>query len=170
MWRMQAELAHREGESECLRANYTYQKAQDKTDKTDTYYGGQIPYIPWHSGFGHCRLKRLSGLGCQLQLHLHRASATKLSANIPENYEQPWYTSDFSLSRKHSCFGNGVHCELTAEVNNIFNQQYEVVQCYPMPGTNFKIKLNIYHMKQKHSRYTVITVRFLPHVLYRFLP
>ena len=30
----------------------------------------------------------------------------------------------------------------TAEVNNIFNQQYEVVQCYPMPGTNFKIKIN----------------------------
>ena len=32
---------------------------------------------------------------------------------------------------------------VTAEVNNIFNQQYEVVQCYPMPGTNFKIKINL---------------------------
>ena len=30
-----------------------------------------------------------------------------------------------------------------AEINNIFNQQYEVVQCYPMPGTSFKIKLNV---------------------------
>lgn len=29
----------------------------------------------------------------------------------------------------------------TLEVNNIGNQQYEVVRCYPMPGTNFKIKL-----------------------------
>ena len=26
---------------------------------------------------------------------------------------------------------------VTAEINNIFNQQYEVVQCYPMPGTRF---------------------------------
>ena len=32
------------------RANYTYQKAQDFTDPNDAYYGGQIPYIPWHSG------------------------------------------------------------------------------------------------------------------------
>ena len=27
----------------------------------------------------------------------------------------------------------------TLEVNNLLNQQYEVVACYPMPGTNFKL-------------------------------
>ena len=32
-----------------LRVQYTYQKAQDFTDPSDTYYGDQIPYIPWHS-------------------------------------------------------------------------------------------------------------------------
>ena len=31
----------------------------------------------------------------------------------------------------------------TAEINNIFNQQYEVVKWYPMPGTNFKISLSV---------------------------
>ena len=30
---------------------------------------------------------------------------------------------------------------VTLDVNNIFNQQYEVVKWYPMPGTNFKITL-----------------------------
>mgnify|MGYP000506120985 CR=1 FL=1 len=29
--------------------------------------------------------------------------------------------------------------KLTLEVNNLLNQQYEVVTCYPMPGTNFKL-------------------------------
>lgn len=60
-------------------------------------------------------------------------------ANIPENHAQPWYTSDLSLSRN---FALGRH-ELkgTLEVNNIFNQQYEIVQCYPMPGTNFRLIL-----------------------------
>ena len=29
------------------RVNYTYQKAQDFTDPTAEFYGGQIPYIPW---------------------------------------------------------------------------------------------------------------------------
>lgn len=28
-----------------VRMNYTYQKAQDFTDKNDEFYGGQIPYI-----------------------------------------------------------------------------------------------------------------------------
>ena len=33
------------------RLSYTYQKAQDFTDKSDKdTYGGQISYIPWHSG------------------------------------------------------------------------------------------------------------------------
>ena len=36
-----------------------------------------------------------------------------------------------------------VGMRLTGELNNMFNQQYEVVQCYPMPGTNFKVKLNV---------------------------
>ena len=31
--------------------------------------------------------------------------------------------------------------KITLEINNILNQQYEVVQCYPMPGTNVKLKL-----------------------------
>ncbi len=56
-----------------------------------------------------------------------------LGNNTPVNYIQPWYTHDMSLSRnfpfKHA------QLRITAEVNNIFNQQYEVVKWYPMPGT-----------------------------------
>ncbi|MFA4998093.1 MAG: TonB-dependent receptor, partial [Bacteroidales bacterium] len=61
-------------------------------------------------------------------------------ANILENYAQPWYTHDMSASRIIRLHKSELR--ITAEVNNIFNQQYEVVQCYPMPGTNFKIKIN----------------------------
>lgn len=61
--------------------------------------------------------------------------------NIPENHAQPWYTHDVSLSR--SWRFRALELRTTAEVNNLFNQQYEVVQCYPMPGTNFKVKLNV---------------------------
>ena len=32
------------------RLSYTYQEAQDRTDPASEWYGGQIPYIPWHSG------------------------------------------------------------------------------------------------------------------------
>ena len=65
----------------------------------------------------------------------------KIMASIPVNNSQPWYTRDMSLSKNFQW--NRVGIRITAEVNNIFNQQYEVVQCYPMPGTNFKIKINL---------------------------
>jgi vitamin B12 transporter len=121
------------------RATYTYQKAQDKTDKSDSYYGGQIPYIPWHSGSAIIN----AGYGSWDASYsfIYTGKRYESSANIPENYEKPWYTSDFSLARSFALR----RCTLraTAEVNNIFNQQYEVVQCYPMPGINFKIKINI---------------------------
>ena len=66
---------------------------------------------------------------------------SEIRANIPENRAKEWYTSDFSLSKNFSWRKTAIR--LTAEINNIFNQQYEVVQCYPMPGTNVKFIVNV---------------------------
>lgn len=119
--------------------NYTYQKAQDFTDPTSEWYGGQIPYIPWHGGS-----IILSGSyqtwSCNYSF-IYTGERYEAVANIPENYAQPWYTHDFSLSKTFQWGKTGIRA--TAEINNIFNQQYEVVQCYPMPGTSFKFKLNV---------------------------
>lgn len=121
------------------RLNYTYQKAQDFTDKTSPWYGGQIPYIPWHSGSAV-----IGGTWRNWSWNysfIYTGERYEAVANIPENYALPWYTHDLSLSRTFPL--KKAELRFTAEVNNIFNQQYEVVQCYPMPGTNVKIKLNI---------------------------
>ena len=121
------------------RLNYTYQKAQDFTDPESQWYGGQIPYIPWHSGSAI-----LGGSYKSWDWNysfIYTGERYEAVANIPENYSQPWYTHDMSLSKSFQW--NRVGMRVTAEVNNICNQQYEVVQCYPMPGTNFKIKINL---------------------------
>lgn len=116
------------------RLNYTYQKAQDFTDPADAYYGGQIPYIPWHSGSAVLNLNwRKWEMNYSFIYTGERYSSR---ANIPVNYVLPWYTSDLSIARTQR-LGNG-NLKLTLEVNNLFNQQYEVVICYPMPGINFK--------------------------------
>ena len=122
-----------------IRATYTYQKAQDKTDAKSNYYGGQIPYIPWHSGTAILGAD-YKGWNANYSF-IYTGKRYESSANIPENYAQPWYTSDFSLSKTVQM--KKYSLRFTAEVNNIFDQQYEVVQCYPMPGTNFKFKINI---------------------------
>nr|WP_065220795.1 MULTISPECIES: TonB-dependent receptor [Butyricimonas] len=121
------------------RVNYTYQKAQDFTKKESAFYGDQIPYIPWHSGS-----LILNGTYKEWFLNysfIYTGKRYEASANIPENRAKEWYTSDFSLSRNFSWRRPTIR--LTAEINNIFNQQYEVVQCYPMPGTNVKFIVNI---------------------------
>ncbi len=121
------------------RLTYTYQKAQDFTDAQSEYYGGQIPYVPWHSGSA---ILGADYRGWALNYSfIYTGERYEAVANIRENYAQPWYTSDLSLSKGFSL--KGMKMRATAEVNNLFDQQYEVVQCYPMPGINYKLKLNI---------------------------
>lgn len=116
------------------RLNYTYQKAQDFTDPEDEFYGGQIPYIPWHSGSAtlNASFRRWEANYSFIYTGERYAS----SANIPVNYQLPWYTSDFSVSHNQPLKRGDL--KVTLEVNNLLNQQYEVVACYPMPGINFK--------------------------------
>ena len=65
-----------------------------------------------------------------------------LGGNIPVNYIQPWYTSDLSLAKTFS-LPHGMELGAALDVNNIFDQQYEVVKWYPMPGTNFRMTLSL---------------------------
>ena len=118
---------------------YTFNRAMDHTDRDSEFYGGQLPYIPLHAFTAIVTVSR-----AQWVLNysfIYTGDRYEASANIPENYSKPWYTSDLSLTRELRI----PPCKLriTAEINNLFNQQYEVVQCYPMPGTNYKIKVNI---------------------------
>jgi outer membrane receptor protein involved in Fe transport len=134
--------------------NYTWQKAQDFSDPADNdpvagTWGGQIAYIPWHNG---SFTLRVSYKTYELNYSfIHVGERYHNSSNIRENHEQPWYTSDVSIGKEFR-FRNGrgkkffapttaPTFKISAEINNIFNQQYDVVLNYPMPGTNFKIIL-----------------------------
>ena len=122
-----------------LRLNYTYQNARDFTDVRDSYYGDQIPYIPLHSG---SVAGRLSWKGVDLNYSfIYTGERYNAQENIPQNYEQPWYTHDASLVWNFPW--NKVKCRVALEVNNIFNQDYEVILNYPMPGRNYKITLKV---------------------------
>lgn len=120
-----------------LRLNYTYQKAQDFTDRHDAYYGDQIPYIPLHSG---SVITRASYHGWDLNYSfIYTGERYNAQENIPTNYEQPWYTHDASIHKNLNY--KGIMWRIGLEINNIFDQDYEVILNYPMPGRNFKITL-----------------------------
>ncbi len=130
-----------------LCANYTYQRAMDMTDPEDNdvyagTYGGQIAYIPRHSGSVVANLA-WRGLSINYSF-VYVGERYHTSANIRENYEQPWYTHDLSLSYRHifakwrGRVGLPRCVTVALECNNVFDQQYEVVLNYPMPGRNWK--------------------------------
>lgn len=125
-----------------MRLSYTFQRALDYTDPSDNKdaagtYRKQIAYIPRHSGSvaASAFYKRFT-LNYSF---IYVGARYQNSSNIPVNYVQPWYTHDASISYLQPIGKTGV--KATLEVNNIFNQQYEVIVNYPMPGTNFKLIL-----------------------------
>lgn len=127
-----------------LRLTYTYQKAQDFTKRKSeilqkSTYGGQIAYIPWHSG---SVVGSLAYRSWQLNYSfIYVGERYHSSANVPTEYEQPWYTNDLALIKTFSI--KGYNMRLSAEVNNLLNQDYEVVLNYPMPKRNYKFTLTV---------------------------
>lgn len=127
-----------------INLSYTFQKAQDYSDPSDNdpeagTYKGQISYIPWHNGsvVGHLTWRKVE-LNYSF---IYVGERYHNSSNIRANYEQPWYTHD--LSAGYSFDVDKVKMKITAEVNNMFNQYYDVIQNYPMPGRNYKVVLRI---------------------------
>ncbi len=125
---------------------YTYQRAIDITNPKDTYYGHQIPYIPWHSG------STIVGLAWREYTlsysFIYVGERYNQQENIPRNYEQPWYTHDISLAGEWQVAqlketNEGLRLRACVEVNNLLGQDYEVIQNYPMPKQNAKITMTL---------------------------
>ncbi|MGL6128514.1 TonB-dependent receptor plug domain-containing protein [Chryseobacterium artocarpi] len=125
--------------------SYTYQKAVDKTNKGsgieqgDTFYNKQIPYIPWHTGSFTLMADYKDWSFNYSTIYVGKRYDGQLD-NIRANFIQPWYTHDLSVQKKFTLDGHPFKVNL--EMNNVFNQHYDVVRNYPMPGRNFKLSLN----------------------------
>lgn len=113
---------------------YTHQEAIDVTNPADNYYRHQIPYIPWHSGSA---ILMLDWKGWHLNYsYIYTGERYNQQENIRYNHTQPWYTSDLSLMKTFKI--NNINIKATAEVNNLFAQDYDVILNYPMPKRNYR--------------------------------
>lgn len=122
-----------------FRCQYTYQRAIDITDPSDSYYRHRIPYIPYHSGSAVVNI-----VWRQWNLNyswIYVGSRYNQQENIQYNYTQPWYTSDISVSRDIAI--GKVNCRALLEINNLFSQDYDVIINYPMPKRNFRVTLTV---------------------------
>lgn len=115
-----------------FRSNYTFQQAQDVTPDSPNY-GEQIPYTPIHSG----------GASLSYQQKMWEAGYNILYSGIR------WDGQNIKGNRLDAYAEQSVYavCRLKqfnikGEIINLFNQQYEVVKSYPMPGRNWRISLS----------------------------
>ncbi len=116
------------------KVQYTYQRAIDVTDPADTYYGDQIPYIPWHSGSA---IGMLTWRNYSLNYSfIYVGERYNQQENIIYNHTQPWYTHDMSLSGAWRI--RKILLKATFEINNLLSQDYDVILNYPMPKRNYR--------------------------------
>ena len=126
------------------RLNYTYNTAIDVTNPTDTYYGHQIPYIPWHSGSGVLGLEWTSKRGDRYGFNysfIYVGERYSQQQNTIYNYVQPWYTHDMTIYGEW--FVKPCWLKANIEINNLLGQDYEVIQNYPMPKQNVRCTLAV---------------------------
>lgn len=118
-----------------LRGQYTLQRAIDVTSPSDSYYRHQIPYTPRHSGsLTFTALWREWSLHCSWLCVGERWSRQE---NIRAYRMGRWQTTDLAI-------GYDVwKMRVQAEVNNLFDQHYDVIVNYPMPGRNFRVSLTL---------------------------
>ncbi|MGP1362730.1 MAG: TonB-dependent receptor plug domain-containing protein [Bacteroides sp.] len=117
---------------------YSYQQARDITNRYDTYFGDQIPNIPWHSG---SVILNVTWQGWALNYSfLYVGERYSRQENIAYYKMQPWYTHDMALTKQFSIATWKMRAMI--ELNNVLGQDYEIVPNYPMPSQVFRLTLS----------------------------
>ncbi|MEJ7557828.1 MAG: TonB-dependent receptor [Pedobacter sp.] len=118
---------------------YTYQDALDITplNQGAVSYERQLPYTPKHSGsFVAGASYRMLSLNYNF---IYTGERYNQKANLLVNYVEPWYTHDLVIQYLLKLPLNEMR--LGMEVNNLFNQYYDVVANFPMPGRSYRFSL-----------------------------
>jgi outer membrane cobalamin receptor len=116
------------------RASYSLQQALDVTDPASPAYNRQLPYTPRHSGSVHVAvLHKGFTLGYNVVWSAYRY---REGDQTKENLLKQWATHDVTL--RYSLLHKAHTYTWLLELNNIFNQRYDIVMYYPMPGLQYR--------------------------------
>ncbi len=136
---LKTQFAALDGWQPTLTSSYTYQKAIDVTNPSDSFYLDQIPYTPKHTLTLNGGLNK-NKFGIYYN-YIFSSARYDTSNNLPEYYVAGYGVSDasavYSFVFKKQAFN------VSAEVNNLFNKNYDVIRSYPMPGRSFRFTFQI---------------------------
>lgn len=116
-------------------ANYSYQRAENRTLRSSPYYGNQLPYMPEHSGSASIAYENP-----WLNLCVHATAVGRRYAN-PEHLKDTSLDSysDWGVAAYRTFnIGRSQRLDARFDLKNMFNRQYEIVRHYPMPGRSWQ--------------------------------
>ncbi|MFT4203528.1 MAG: TonB-dependent receptor [Chitinophagaceae bacterium] len=121
-----------------LSLQYTYEDSKNKSE--GNAYGFPVPYTPLHSGSA---VANMDVYGWNLNYSYLYTGQRYNTTDITLAYSklQPWYTHDFGVTKNILIAKQKI--KLSAQVNNILNQQYEVILNYPMPGRSYRFGIQV---------------------------
>jgi len=121
--------------------SYTYQYAVDVTDPDSKTYRNQIPYTPRHSGSASLSwLSRWINVSYLLSGVSERWS---MDQNTDEYRLDPYLEHSVTLHRLFHFRKSPLTLNVSAECRNITDEQYEIIQYYPMPGRSWRLNLKL---------------------------
>ncbi len=132
---LNAEFAIARRQSILLTANYSYQRAQPRTDPKMLDWMKQVAYTPLNSGSAS-----VSWLNPWVSVALHgNATSARYttSSNLPDTRIAGY--ADIGLTLFHTFRIKRHSLELRADVTNLTDKQYQVVARYPMPGRSWSL-------------------------------
>jgi vitamin B12 transporter len=122
-----------------ITGSFTYNRAMDKTEADGTTYNHQIPYTPRTSG--SCILYfSTEYLNFSYNMFFSGEYFSN-SYNGPE-YRMPAY-SEHGCSIWQNFDAGKTSIQFKGEVINLFDNRYEIVRNYPMPGVQYRIGITI---------------------------
>lgn len=126
-----------------LTANYTRQTVVDVSHSSLTP-NQQIPYTP--KELGSLMLVLTHGSWSIGYVLAYTGFRFTLPENTAENVLPAFWISDVNLSMRIAL--GAFSATLKAEISNLFDARYEVIQFFPMPSRNYRLSVNLMREKK----------------------
>lgn len=120
-----------------LSGSYSYQRAENLTNSTSPFYKNQIAYIPELSG---SIAVGWENPWASVALHGSGISRRWTNNQHTEGSRVDGYW-DMGLTVWHVFHWGQQQLEARVDVKNLFDEQYEIVRFYPMPGRSWQVSM-----------------------------
>lgn len=120
-----------------ISTSYVVSTSQKPMSANDQSVEKQLIYVPMYSGNGNFSIQRNNLSIAWIQNY----TGYRYTASDHSDFLAPFWTSSIHASWYRN--SPKLNTTLFARINNIFNQEYQLIQNRPMPGRNFQFGLDL---------------------------